>query len=317
MDGTEMDQAGSRISIVIVSSGRPSCVNDIVRALNAQSCLPDRILLVVPGPADLDLAALEAGPWPLRVRPEALFAPRGICMQRNAGLEALGPDCGLVAFFDDDYLPERRALARIRAAFDRFGPDVVGLTGVLIADGIGGPGIELSEAEGRLAAWEASDANARLGADGGAILEDTVGLYGCNMIYRRAAIGDIRFDEALPLYGWQEDVDFARRVARARSGRLVKTDAFRGLHRGVKSGRDRNGVRLGYSQIVNIHYLWRTGSLPPGFAAKLALRNFAGNHLRVLRSEPWIDRRGRARGNWIGVRDVFSGRAHPMRALEI
>ena len=64
---------------------------------------------------------------------------------------------------------------------------------------------------------------------------DLEGLYGCNMVFRAEAIGQERFDEQLPLYAWQEDIDFTARVGRAR--RMVKTDAFQGVHQGVKGAR--------------------------------------------------------------------------------
>jgi len=41
------------------------------------------------------------------------------------------------------------------------------------------------------------------------------------------------------------------------------------------------------------------------------------NHLRLLRPEPWVDRRGRARGNWLALRDALAGRLDPMRVMEI
>ncbi len=68
---------------------------------------------------------------------------------------------------------------------------------------------------------------------------------GCNMAYRRAAIGSLRFDERLVLYAWQEDTDFGARVA-AR-GRCIFSDALWGVHLGTKGGRT-SGKRLGYSQ---------------------------------------------------------------------
>jgi GT2 family glycosyltransferase len=63
---------------------------------------------------------------------------------------------------------------------------------------------------------------------------------------------DVMFDERLPLYGWQEDVDLSRRLAAF--GTVVKVPAARGVHLSVKLGRN-SGVRLGYSQIANPLYL--------------------------------------------------------------
>jgi hypothetical protein len=116
----------------------------------------------------------------------------------------------------------------------------------------------------------------------------------------------------LPLYAWQEDVDFAARVRHR--GRLVVTDAFYGVHQGVKGGR-LAGVRLGYSQIVNPIYLIRKGTLSRAAGVKLIARNFLMNHTKAFYPEPWIDRGGRCKGNWLGIIDVIRRRDHPKRIL--
>ena len=125
-----------------------------------------------------------------------------------------------------------------------------------------------------------------------------------------AAIGTTRFDERLKLYAWQEDIDFAARLGRR--GRIVKTFAFAGVHQGVKIGRT-PGMRLGYSQIINPSYLVQKGTMRKGFAARLMLRNFLANHVKSMKPEPWVDRLGRAKGNWIGIFDLVRGRITPER----
>ena len=140
------------------------------------------------------------------------------------------------------------------------------------------------------------------------------GLYGCNMAYRRDAIAGHRFDERLPLYGWQEDVDFAARVSAGRP--LGRAEGVRGVHRGVSRGRS-PGLRIGYSQVANPHYLVRKGTLPVGFALRLVARNLAANHWRAPRPEPWIDRAGRVRGNWRALGDLVRGRLDPGRIVDM
>jgi hypothetical protein len=68
-----------------------------------------------------------------------------------------------------------------------------------------------------------------------------------------------RFDERLPLYGWLEDVDFGGQLAGI--GRIDKLTAARGVHLGIKQGRQ-SAVRLGYSQIANPTYLSRKAPAP-------------------------------------------------------
>ncbi|MFN9505021.1 MAG: glycosyltransferase family 2 protein, partial [Rubrivivax sp.] len=69
----------------------------------------------------------------------------------------------------------------------------------------------------------------------------------------------------------------------------------------------------GYSQVINPVYLARKGTMSMSYARRLILKNVAANHLKALRPEPWVDRMGRVRGNWIGFMDVIKGRVTPER----
>ena len=140
------------------------------------------------------------------------------------------------------------------------------------------------------------------------------GTYGCNMAFRMATVrtSGVRFDENLPFYSWQEDIDFSHRLGRY--GAIRRLAAARGVHLGHKSGRT-SGVRLGYSQIANFVYLMRKGSIPASIALPHILRHLAANLLRAARPEPWVDRRGRLRGNIMALGDLLRGRCDPRRIL--
>jgi hypothetical protein len=43
----------------------------------------------------------------------------------------------------------------------------------------------------------------------------------------------------------------------------------------------------------------------------------AMNLVRSLAPEPWVDRRGRLRGNLLALADLMRGRMHPMRVMEL
>lgn len=300
----------TRLAVVICSVGRPDCVAALVADLQNQTRRADRIILAVTRPEDVGMT--EQGAGTIWEDVEVVFAPKGLPRQRNAGLDAVEADCDFVVFFDDDYVPSRNSLAGIEEAFDTW-PDVNGMTGHLIADGINGPGFDEDEARNLVASYdERRDAQSGL-LEPKILRSNLEGLYGCNMAYRLSAIGDARFDEALPLYGWQEDIDFAAQIP----GGRIKTDAFAGVHRGAKTGRETAGRRLGYSQLANTWYLVGKGTMSPRFAARLSIRNFIANHLKMLKPEPWIDRKARARGNWIALWDILRGRAHPERILDL
>ncbi len=284
--------------------GRPEEVGQLLTQIARQTQQPHAIILSVETQADL--------PPQMPPNIQVIVGSRGSCVQRNRGIDWVKDTCDLIAFFDDDYLPCRRALEGMAALFDLH-PDVVGATGHVLADGVKTGGIEYNAALKIMGAYDEAPA-ARQDPIAVKIERDLAGLYGCNMAFRASAIGDTRFDENMPLYGWQEDIDFAARLSP--KGRIVKTDAFAGVHRGVMRSRT-SGVRFGFSQMVNPVYMVRKGTMRRMDAASLLARNFFANHIKALRPEPWVDRWGRVRGNWLGIADILAGRANPRRILDL
>ena len=77
------------------------------------------------------------------------------------------------------------------------------------------------------------------------------------------------------------------------------------------------GLRLGYSQIANPAYLVGKGTMRIGHALGLVTRNVAMNLIRSVSPEPYIDRRGRLRGNMLALRQIVRGRADPRQVREL
>ncbi|HEX4179478.1 MAG TPA: glycosyltransferase [Caulobacteraceae bacterium] len=288
------------IAVIMPTLGRAATTRKSIGRLARQTRPPDRVLVV--GVTEADVAGLsEAG-----IKVEIHLAPRGSCSQRNHAIGLVEGDADLVLFMDDDFLPADDYLANAERLL-RDHPDIVGACGRMIADGVGGPGIAFDDAVALLAAD-------RPPTDRDTVLKPLRGLYGCNMVIRAAAMKGLRFDENLPLYGWQEDVDFSHRVG-AR-GRLVKCADLSGVHMGEKAGRS-SGKRLGYSQIANPIYLMRKRSIPRDLAWRLMRVNLASNLVRSVWPEPFIDRRGRVLGNLLALRDLATNRLDPRRILEL
>lgn len=289
----------TRIAVIIASFGRHDVVSETNRRLALQTRRPDRICIIVTKPEDAP-APENAG------ASEVVLSPVGTCAQRNRGLDHIGEDADIVTFFDDDFVPAPDYLERLEAYFHEH-PNVAGVTGLVLADGVTGPGLSFDDADRAIASHSPVPT-------GEATHTDQRSLYGCNMSFRREAVGDLRFDENLPLYGWLEDIDFSVRVRR--HGPMIKTDAIAGVHLGVKGGRS-PGVRLGYSQVVNPIYLRDKGAMRTTHAATIILRNMAANHIKALSPEPYVDRRGRVKGNWLAIRDILSGIVDPARILSL
>jgi glycosyltransferase involved in cell wall biosynthesis len=266
--------------------------------LGRQTRRPDGIVVVGASPADVD--GVELVP----VATEIVLGNKGLCAQRNRGLDVVEGRADVVLFLDDDFVPADDYVAQLERLFSSE-PDLVGATGWVLADGVKTIGISFDEAKRVLADQQSAVPAVELHREA---------LYGCNMAVRLHAAAGLRFDEALPLYGWQEDIDFTYQLGQR--GRMTLSSSLRGVHLGVKAARS-SGVRLGYSQVANVVYLLRKRTIPRTLARSLLMRNVAMNALRSLWPEPHVDRRGRLRGNLLAAADLLRGRDHPMRILEL
>jgi hypothetical protein len=63
--------------------------------------------------------------------------------------------------------------------------------------------------------------------------------------------------------------------------------------------------------------MMRKETMAPRQVAAQIFRNMASNFGRAVRPEPFIDRRGRVRGNLMAIADVMRGRLRPERAAEL
>ena len=285
-----------KLFVVVATVGRAELTAQTIARLADQTRPPDGILVV--GASPEDVAGREARGLRLRVE----LAKKGSCSQRNHALDAIENECDLIAILDDDFVPAADFLAQAEAFFAAR-PDVVGVNGLLLADGARGPGISYAEAC-RLV-------EGQRGREGEQPLQS---LYGCNMVLRSSAIRGRRFDENLPLYGWQEDVDFTFQMQA--EGKLVLVNKLVGVHMGIKAGRT-SGKRLGYSQIANPLYLLKKRTIPPKLAAKLLIKAPLANLTKALMPEPYIDRRGRLQGNLLALGDLIVGRIDPRRIIDL
>jgi GT2 family glycosyltransferase len=270
----------------------------LIVCLARQTKAPSAVILSVANTTDVPN---DAPPWV-----EIIIGEKGITKQRNRGLEAVLHRSDIILFYDDDFIPDQFSLTGIERLFTQY-PHIVSATGTVLADGVKFGGIGFDTGFTLVREHEVAPPKAL-------VVDEILWAYGCNMAFRTAAIQDLRFDENLLLHGWQEDMDYAARISKR--GAVVKTNAFHGVHRGVNKGRS-SGVPLGFAQIVNPAYLVRKGAMTYQKAATLMLRNFIANHSKILWPEPFIDRRGRAVGNWRGVQHLLSGRADPKDILRL
>ena len=296
-------KAKSTIAVVIATRGRPDIVADTVKRLLQQSRVPDHVYVI--GSQASDIALLK----PVKGKVTTLVGRVGSAHQRNDGLALTGENYDTIVFFDDDFIPSHYWIERMAEVFDTKA-DVIGLSGVILDDGTRTAGISVADADAMV---ERQD---REVAATGKVSNSFVhgGNVGCNMAYRNSAIGSIRFDENLPRYAWLEDSDFRGQVER--KGHFAKALDLWGVHLGHKHGRS-SGVTLGYAQIANSVYLARKGTVPKSYIAQVTIRNLAANTLKSIAPEPYVDRRGRLKGNLKALADLMRGRMNPNRILDL
>lgn len=289
----------AKVCVIFPTRGRAAVLERVVGFVDTQTVKPD--LVIVSCVTDEDVAGLSSRPN-LRV----IKGQPGSTVQRNYALDQVPEDFDVVIILDDDFLMHATWIEETLKAFDT-DPSIACITGTVIADGIHGPGYSFEEGCAILANMKKEPKPLHVASTGGP--------YGCNMAFRASSIVDIRFDERLVLYGWQEDRDFGGQIWN-NGYRVVRINTALGVHLGVKRGRV-SGRKLGYSQVINPLYLVSKNTMPMRDALDHVLRNVASNVWRSFSPEPWVDRRGRLGGNLIGLWDCFRGRLTPERAARL
>jgi uncharacterized protein involved in exopolysaccharide biosynthesis/Mrp family chromosome partitioning ATPase len=286
------------ITVAIASAGRRDTLAVALPHIANQTRKPDEVVVCLASPHDIDANALNGLDFPVRV----LISERGSCRQRNRILDEV-PNTDVVLFLDDDFLMAPNYIEEMERLFQQY-PDVAMCTGNVLADGITGPGISVADG------LRLVERRGRRKTELGNQVQATYNGYGCNMAVRMTIVRaiNLRFDENLPLYGWLEDVDFSRLAAR--HGQVVTAKQLEGVHLGTKAARS-PGIRLGYSQIANPIYLMRKQTMSPRHAAIQIGRNLLANLVKAHRPEPWVDRKGRLKGNMTAVADLVSGKLAP------
>jgi Glycosyl transferase family 2 len=284
-----------RVAVGVATRGRPDFLRLVVETLRLQTLRPAKILIACVEAADVE--GLTAAPDLLVIASEP-----GLTLQRNAILDRLPGDCEFIAFLDDDFFPQREWLARAIAVF-KARPEVACITGHVIANGVCGEKLSVQDAFERLERFRPDDHD---------WIEENISPYGCNMAFRRSAVGALRFDEQLVHYGWLEDRDFGARVER-QGGRLIKLGAAIGVHIGVASAR-MSDRRLGYAQIANPLHLLLKRTMSPRLFALRVLTDLASNIQKAPGSPA---RRARLAGNLIALGEALVGLCKPERVTRL
>ncbi|MBV8264627.1 MAG: hypothetical protein JOY87_12470 [Candidatus Eremiobacteraeota bacterium] len=300
--------------VVVATKGRAAQLLTLLDFLQRQTALAE--LVVIVGAEEADIAGVASHPLMKHGQAGAVVSPcPGSSFQRNYGLELL-EQRGLLAnsnffcaFFDDDFRMADDWLSRAGERFAAGG--IVGLTGMILGDGVRDGGYS----EDYALALLSGDAPREEHWATGFRERDTGSVYGCNMAFSDTVIRNVRFDENLPLYAWQEDHDYTAQARRF--GRVIYWPNCRGVHLGAQNGGRARGLPFGYSQIANPIYLMRKGTMEPNWTLKFVTRALASNILHSLGQNRQVDYRGRLRGNLTAIADLLSRRLSPHKILSL
>jgi GT2 family glycosyltransferase len=293
------------LAIVIATKARPKILAETLDSIQRQTRPATRIYVSVTSPEDV---------------PPGDLAPQGVTVlrgsiggsaQRNTAIRQAPSDIKYFAFFDDD-MEIHPSYLRNAVAFLEQNPDVVAVSGNMLADG------NISrEAARELVKQDNTWA-------GSATLRDRGPhhiLYACNAVIRAEPLRQTLFDENLPLYSYGEDYVLSLQLkVYGRVGRLSNAV---GVHLQTQASRV-SGKRYGYAMVANNWYFIKKGVCHVAapwsyvrFVLVVVLKRLFIN-LRdavsgKLQRDPW----GQIQGNLLAVFDVISGRSSPQRILEL
>ncbi len=121
------------LSLVICTYQRPHQVESLLISIKGQSLIPDEILIIdgsIDNKTQKAINNFQADNIPIRyvyIQPDQ----RGLTRQRNVGISLAHGE--IIAFLDDDTIPNPEYFAHILSCFDRH-PDAVGVGGLITTD---------------------------------------------------------------------------------------------------------------------------------------------------------------------------------------
>jgi glycosyltransferase involved in cell wall biosynthesis len=273
-------------SVIIASRGRPLVLKATLESIWKQKVQPDEIIISV-------VDEFDVSPFITNSKLKVIYAKLGSCPQRNAGIQMLDNRCALVSFLDDDLELGVDYFEQVKSFFIQ-NHTVVGVNGNILMEGCSR---EKAQAMLQNVSHSYSDMTPMA----------IKSLYGCNMHFRREAIGQEIFDERLSLYGWLEDFDFSIRVGQ--NGNLYCVPQAVLCHLKEPTGR-MNNRKFGFAQIMNPFYLSNKNTISfLDFLRRHLIPCTISNFLKLLT----FSKIGRDRfsGNIFAFIDIILGRCSP------
>jgi GT2 family glycosyltransferase len=290
-------------AIIIATKNRPEILAETLRSIDRQIRRGDHVYVSVSCLEDARDGDLAQGV-------NLLVGPPGGSAQRNTAIRQVPLDVEYIAFFDDDVELHPSYLEHAVSFLEK-NPDVVAISGIMIADG----NISREAARAFLEqdmTWM-SDPSLR---DRGPHHI----LYACNAVIRAAPLRETMFDENLPLYSYGEDYDLSLRLKRF--GRVGRLSNAVGVHLQTQTARI-SGKRYGYAVVANNWYFIQKGvchvAAPWSYVrfVVIVLKRLYTNLRSALSGQVQRDPWGQIQGDLLAIADIISGRSSPKRILDL
>jgi glycosyltransferase involved in cell wall biosynthesis len=237
-----------RFSIVVCTYGRARSLEHLLGSLSAQTYRDFEVLVVDGNQDSSPVQAIVAMSSSDVLDVRQISAPKGLTRQRNIGIAQSRGE--VLCFLDDDVTMEPDFLSRVYGMLKSPGMhDVGGLTGYDVLNYPSPVTLrwKLRWVLGAIPSLQPGDADHLGRAVPVSFMTPYSGcrsvkwLSGFCIIYRRAAIGALRFDEKLPTYGG-EDRDFSAAIGK--QWRLLLCGDLHLRHHCTKEGRDSDVDRV-------------------------------------------------------------------------
>lgn len=255
--------AAPRVSVIINTAGRRRTLPATLDALRRQT-VPHEIVVVV-GPVDDGAKALLAAMPDIKTRQ---VDELNLSASRNEGIRASAGD--IIAFVDDDAIPEPTWLAELLAVYERLGAECGAVGGAVINEQ--SPDHELQFRFGRIDRFGRTDDVRLEPNDDDAWFSR---LMGANMSFRREALEAVGgFDERFVFQ--HEETDICVRIIRA-GWRVVPIGGAVVLHYPATSHNRRNGYDLNWYRLLysNAYFALKHSGAGVLMVAWILARRFA------------------------------------------
>ncbi len=215
------------ISVIIATMNRPEDVKAALESLAIQTRMPDEILIIDQSPDGLTKRVTEemSAVASLKKRLHYYFqGEKSLVKARNRGLSLAKGD--ILSFLDDDIVLFADYFERILDAWKKY-PDAAGISGnTQVKNPMDGWRWPFRRFLNHFFLVNHYGGRMTLSGLGYPITEKTINsvcfvemLPGCNMNFKKTAVGNEKFDEWFQGYSYREDAEFSYRISK--KGRLL------------------------------------------------------------------------------------------------